>query len=418
MNTKLFSHLTVLFLCCVLQACTMDKRPAHGSPNHADLDQARAVVGVDWPQDSAARPTTSGDIYLANLESQIAALQQRLARRSDDISVTRLALARYHRFQVVGLLEDAEKARSLLSTASGRPHSPVVDLAYAEVLLGFHEFTRAYAALETASNNDADSASVARMRRALNRATGHTPSGDEHTTVFTESLQTPVALVTQAAQLIERGHAAEATNLLKAAQDSYHDSAPYLLAWIQVQQGIVFLRYRDFATAHIFFAAAHQRFPQYAVATEHLAETELALGNHRIAIDLYRHVATQTGNPEFYYRLASAERALGDFAASEMHERQAREGYEVLLASHPLMYADHAARYYMEIDEVETALDLAQQNFVVRQDIRARTLLLEAQLLAENFAAACAEFATIRSLNFAPPELSDHAELIRERCST
>jgi len=405
-------------LCCLMQACTTVN--PEGSVTYSaesDIAQARALMGPEWPQGVDTRLTTAGDIYLANLNSQILALELLMAQRPDDRLLAALALNYYHRFQIVGRLDDAEQALALLQSAAEHEHHSDIDIAHFQVLLGFHKFELAAATLERARQNGARPDSVESLERVLNRSTGAARRIETSLSAFPSSNDSPVQLVTQAAELLERGQAANASVLLKAAQDGYHDTAPYLLAWIQVQQGIVFLRHKDYLSALTFFTAAHERFPQYALATEHLAETRLALGQYRRAANLYREVSAQTGNPEFYYRLAVAERALGLERDAERHEQLARVGYTRLISTHPFMYADHAARYFISSGDPLTALALAQQNFTLRQDIRARTLLLEAILVAGQASAACDELSTIRTLGYAPPELPEFEGELSRLCT-
>jgi hypothetical protein len=80
------------------------------------------------------------------------------------------------------------------------------------------------------------------------------------------------------------------------------------------------------------------------------------------------------------------------------------------------MYADHAARYFMASGDPDTALALAQQNIVLRNDIRARTLLLEANLVAGHAHVACEELEVIRALGYAPPELPEIEVQLRRMC--
>jgi len=403
------SRCTVLFAIGFLtQACVTGEIQMDQARYLAELDEAKTLIGPEWPLPPDVRLTTSGDVYMANLDGLIASLEQQLRRRTDDSLVARLARTRYHRFQITGLLADAEQARSRLSDAYDRTHGPAIDLSYAEVLMGFHEFQLAQEVLQTALGNGADPDQVLVINDRINRATGAAVSGPVN--------GNPVTLVSRANELVDRGQVLGASRLLKEAQGRYSDTAPYVLAWIQVQQGIVFLRYRDYSSARLFFAAARDRLPQYALATEHLAETESALGNHRFAAELYRSVASQTGNPEFMHQRAIIERLLGNDAAAERLAQRARNGYVMLLEKYPLMYADHGARYYLSVGDTPTALRLAQMNIDKRQDLGARILLLETHRSPSNIAAACAQLRALRQAGFASPELLYLAQDMREEC--
>ncbi|MBT8113957.1 MAG: hypothetical protein KJP04_01160, partial [Arenicella sp.] len=368
--------------------------------------------GPTWPQGSDTWPTTSGSIYVGNLDGQIEAMQRQLRMRPDDDLLNRLARAHYHRFQISGQLDHAVEARSLLSRAYQRNQGGEIALSYAEVLTGFHEYELALEVLASVQQNGADSGRLSTILRAIRRDTelpqGHADEAEQ---------ATPAALVGRAQEHVKRGQIVTATRLLKQAQDSYQKTAPYMLAWIHVQQGIIFLRYQDYASARLFFAAAHQRLPQYAVATEHLAETELALGNISAAEDLYRAVAEQTDNPEFYYQLALATRANGKVEEAERLEQRAAQGYKSLLDRYPLMWADHAARYYLAIGDMDEALRLARMNIDARKNLRARTLMIEANQQAGNLEPACKEFAALRRAGYASPELVQLEPALQLACN-
>ena len=273
-----FPVMIVLFAGCSLSPPERQTPDGPATRLTAERDAARALVGPGWPVATDRRLTTAGDIALANLDGQIAALESRLDRRPDERSLAALAEAVYHRFQLLGRLADAVRARTLLQGADPALRGPRLALAEARVLMGFHEFKGVARALDEARALGADDGDIANLQAALDRATGADgpgampPPSAEHTALNERA--------TRAAALLDRGRATEATAELKQAQDTYHDTAPLPLAWVHLQQGIVFLRLDDPATARVFFAAAHERLPQYALATEHLAETELAPRRH------------------------------------------------------------------------------------------------------------------------------------------
>lgn len=418
MNKVLISiALVCLFLsgCSGKQNLQVEAQP-EASRNDPDLKMAKRLIGPTWPLEVKTRSTTEGRIYINNLNSQITAIEAQLQRRESGQLSARLALNYYHRFQILGRLGDAEQARELLRVASLKSQDSTVDLANAQVLLGFHEFDLANAAIDSAERRRAKPAAVEALRAAINRATGQMDNQPDSVAFSADSVTDPSQLVAWAAESINMGQSARASFLLKAAQDSYTDSGPYLISWIQVQQGILFLRHEDYVSAEIFFRAAHERFPEYVLATEHLAETQLALGKYANAVKLYTQVARQTANPEFYYQLSRSELALNLKQSSQMHLQMARTGYADLLQRYPTMYADHAARYYLEMGEASKALDLAEQNFSQRQDLRASTLLLETGLAAGNAGVACGQLKRIQSLGYAPPELPLLADQLKAQC--
>jgi tetratricopeptide (TPR) repeat protein len=214
-----------------------------------------------------------------------------------------------------------------------------------------------------------------------------------------------VLAVQQAAVLLEQGELFEASRLLQQAQDLYQDSSPFPLAWIQLQQGVAFLRYQQYEQARVFFAAAHERLPQYYLATEHLAETEALLGNWQRSAELYRQVSEQTGQPAFWHGLQLAEAELGNAAAADAAAQQADTDYQQLLAKYPLTFADHAVGYYIDTGREQKALELAEMNYANRQDVYAHLTLAEALAANGQQQQACSKVSELRRAGLAPPEI-------------
>lgn len=355
----------------IVQAASVQ---SNSNSTHEELSAAIDLVGDNWPVDTGTRLTTAGDIYMNNLNGQLRALYRRYQRHGQDSDLARIALLRYHRFQVLGHVEDAEVARDMLASEIKRPHDADIDLALVQVLVGFHDFAQASALLDTVENTGKHAKDVKKWHERIARMTK--PGNMQQESPGTpDGHADPVALVMAADRARQQGQLELAGRLLRQAQDNYIDTSPFLLAWIHTQQGIQFLEQDAIVEANRFFRAAHERFPQYALAWEHLAETELTLGNHARALQLYQGVYAQTRHPEFLYQQSVAERALGMTAKADQHAKQARSEYLELTNRYPLMYADHAANYFLETGDITRARSLALQNYTARKDNSALALL-------------------------------------------
>lgn len=389
-----------LLAAAALVACAPRGQPIPADPA---LERAIAEVGPGWPARVDELRTTSGDIYAGNLDGQIRALVDALERTPDPAHQALLARLFYHRFQLAGRLEDALRARLLVAEVTRAPNAdPDALLLQAAIESGFHDFEAALAAINRAVLAGAPAAQVERALVPVNRALGRPVASDAAPPAPGDY----VARVVAAADALERGRVERATTLLREAQSAYRDVSPFPLAWIHLQQGIVFLRYGALEPARVFFAAAHERLPQYYLATEHLAETELALGHAARAAELYRKVVEQNGQPAFWHGLALAEAELGNQQAAREAARAADEGYAALLADFPLLHADHAVDYYLDTGRPERALELALFNAEHRRDVSARVTLASALLANGKESDACAEVAALREDGYAPPELT------------
>lgn len=391
-------------LCLCLFGCAASQ--PHSTTDtgiHEQIDRASARIGPDWPAMPADIATTDGEIYLGNLNSQIETIETHQRLQVDTSFQVSLASLYYQRFQIEGRLVDAERARDILDAeqlaAGFRPEHRLV---HAQVLLGFHDFEAAAQQIDAAAERGAPEADVAALRASLDRALRlpavNAIGSDASPGNYLDAVRA-------AAASVDRGRLDEAGALLMQAQALYLDTNPFPLAWIHVQQGIAYLRHGAYPQAQRFFAAAHQRFPQYFLATEHLAETEGLLGNYARSAELYRMVTAQNDHPAFWHGLARAEAALGNTEAARAAAARAHAGYAELLVRYPLMYADHAVGYYLDIGDRAEALRLARLNFEHRQDLYAHLALADALLANGKPEAACEHVRRIRAAGLSPPEI-------------
>lgn len=372
----------------------------------ADVSAAIGLVSSNWPATEESLSTTSGDIYLANLNSQIQVLQHRIATTQQVPARVGLAGLLYHRFQLLGRIEDADRARVLLQEAMDQQLlGPAELLTYARILAGLHEFDAAQEVITAAAEGGGKPAVIIQARQQV-MASRHLPNPLTQPIADQAVPADYVAAVQQSASLLEQGKLLEASQLLILAQDLYRDSSPFPLAWIHLQQGVAFLRYQQYEQARIFFEAAHERLPQYYLATEHLAETEALLGNWQRSAELYRQVSGQTGQPAFWHGLQVAESELGNDSAATAAGRQADADYQQLLAQYPRTFADHAVGYYLDTGREPKALELAEFNFENRQDVYAHLTLAEALSANGLQQQACEKVAELWRAGLAPPEIT------------
>ncbi len=351
--------------------------------------------------------TTSGSIYLGNLDARIEELQRMVATRDMAVHRTALAGSLYHRYRVVGRLADAEEALRLLdASVAAEPDTAEHRQLRAVVRSGFHRFTEALEDLDAAAAAGAREDVLSKTRREIRLALGDYAQLRQDFALSSELTPSFDELAHRADLRLQQGDPAGANFLNRAAQTQYRDVNPVPIAWLHVQQGIAHLRYGNVDEARRFFAAAHERLPQYYLATEHLAECETRLGNHDVARELYTQVIAQTGNPEFVAALARLERAAGNAVDAERLTRQAEQEYAALLQRNPAAYAQHAAEFFMEIGKPERADVLARENLALRQDVGSWILLAQTALASGDPARACAARARAVETALQPPELA------------
>ena len=384
-----------LALLLALPGCATNQSPAVSD----DLSLSRARLGPQWPQSIQVYRTTGAEIYLANLDASIASLERLYGLKPSIQTGLPLAGKLYHRFKVLGRLEDAEAALSVIRQVTSEPHASAASfITLANILSGFHLFSEALTSLEQAKVLHGDSAAIARLSTEINIAIGNyefPTEGDDH-----------LASIAAAQWALLNGDITLAATHFREAERFYSGSDPYVLCWIQLQAGIAFLRYGDRQTARHFFQTAHERLPRHFLATEHLAETELLLGNLQSAEQLYLQVSEQTQNPQFYAQLAKVQALQGHDAASQQSLVRAAAGYDKLLAQYPKIIGDHAVKFYLEQNQGGRALLIAQDVVQNRQNIESWILLARTALVVDDQAEACRAWSAAIKLGVRPVELT------------
>jgi tetratricopeptide (TPR) repeat protein len=248
-------------------------------------------------------------------------------------------------------------------------------LAHARTRATLHPFGEALADLDAAERHGADRAVLDAERAANFQALGCYDDALRLRRNAAESRRDFAALGALAGLQAERGEIAEAELLFAVGRRRYQGVAPFPLAMLDFQRGLMWLEQGDLATARAWFDAARRRVPAYAPALGHLAVVVIALGERESAIARLRPLADSSDDPEYAALLAGL---LGDAGqAQEAHAWRARAAarYDELTAHHPAAFADHAAEFWLTTGaDAQKASRLARQNLAIRRTPRAQTL--------------------------------------------
>lgn len=361
---------------------------------------------ADVPAGPADIRTTSPDIYVGNLDGRIDSLERAASTRDAPRLRLMLGESLAHRSRLLGRPGDHDRALSHANAVlETDPDNSGALLLRARLQAAQHRFDDALANLGSARQAGTPAARVDRQRAEVLVALGRVADGEA---LARPHLKDDLAdLAFRANRLVDQGQLEAADELFVRAQDAYQDSSPYALAWLHVQHGVLFLRAGDHQRAARFFAAAHERLPDYYLAAEHLAETRALLGDFEGAAKLYREVAAQTDDPVFHAALADVEEQLGRDDAAGAAEQKARSGFEAWLEEQPRAAWQHAAEYYLDRGETARAADLARRNAELRQNVGSLLLLARAEQAAGNNAAACQAWQRARETGLNPPEFGE-----------
>jgi tetratricopeptide (TPR) repeat protein len=332
-------------------------------------------------QNYADVATTNGSIALANLEAQVASLEAQMAAGrlavAGQASLVELVLLRGH---LLGCIADYERALALAGQLLRQePHEVISWLMRARARATLHYFEDALSDLDLAKRLGADRDTVDAERAAIVQALGRSDEALVLRRRAVDERADFAALGALAVLQAERGEFAEADLLFALACWRYQGVAPFPIAMLDFQRGLMWLERGDLEADRAWFQAACCRVPAYAAALGHLAEVDIAEGQRAAAIERLRPLAARADDPEYAALLAGVLGEAGQVEEACVWRTRAAARYEELAAAHPAAFADHAAEFWLTIGaDTDEALELARQNLEFRQTSRARALFQRA----------------------------------------
>ncbi len=140
----------------------------------------------------------------------------------------------------------------------------------------------------------------------------------------------------------------EADWAYRCALDAYRDVSPFAFAWVCFQLGMLWGEQAaepEPKRAAQWYQKAIDYLPGYVKARVHLAEIRMVDEDLDEARGLLL-PALESEDPEVHWRLADVLIRIGRTDEAADHLRAARDGFERLLDTHLLAFADHAAEFY------------------------------------------------------------------------
>lgn len=192
----------------------------------------------------------------------------------------------------------------------------------------------------------------------------------------------------------------EAEKVYQNALSVYGDTSPFAVALVCFQLGALWgelVPETQPARAEQWYRRALEYLPCYVKARVHLSEILLAQNCAHQAEALLI-PAISSGDPEVHWRLADVMTQMGRFSDAEAHQCAARSGFESLLRTHLLAFADHGAEFYSGSGNgARRAYELAAINVANRPTLRAFEQAYEAAVGTEETKAASELLVSARS---------------------
>ena len=327
---------------------------------------------------------TAGDIAAINLESARQRAWNRFWRAPEQPQIAELIVEQEQlTAQFVGDLAAFDRLETLVhELARGEPESARAALIATQVACSTHRFAEARESLAQAVARGAPMDATERLLLTIDQATGTNLlavlAARRERTARPGHWEERIPL---GALLADLGEFEEADRTYVMALRTYPDVSPFAPAWAAFQLGVLWgesVPRPDAERAAKWYRTAIDYLPCYVKARVHLAEILLDEERTRDAAALLAPVL-ESSDPEVSWRLGDIAQAAGDADEAALHLAAARSGFEVLLARHPLAFADHVAAFYLGSGgDPARALDLAKQNLDNRPTARAFELYANA----------------------------------------
>jgi len=405
----------VLFTWLAVSGCRQAPVAAPiGATGVVVLDASTAAPGAGRSEAvDASIKTTAGKLAVGNLEGQIEEISKITDAPRRASALTDLVSLLTARAQFLGRIEDYELALSDADALVAlTPKDPKAYLTRAHARSSLHLFKEALEDLDRAGQLEKHSdraLDIEDQRASIWQAMGRTADA---IAIYRQRAAANPDISTLGAlgvALADQGKIDEADALLTKAPTVYRNGSPFPVAWTEFQRGQIWERQGQPAKAIVYYRAAADRLPAYAVAQAHLAGLLAAEGDRAQGIERLREVTKTATDPEFVGQLAGLLEEAGQHDEAVKMRAEATAGFEKLLSKHPAAFADHAARFYLGPGATpKRALDLAKLNLEGRQSPDAFDLGLTAALEAGDTATAChlAEQAAIALPTIPTPHLS------------
>jgi predicted Zn-dependent protease len=341
--------------------------------------------------DIPGKKSTDPQIAVGNLEAQIVGGQHLIDKNLNlPLAYTSLCALYLQHGQYLGQLRDYDRADEMAIKELALKQDGQAYLDRASVRQTFHQFAEALTDLDEAQKRHAKMGQVLKLRAGIWQAMGRTQEALNLRSAIADKEPDIMTLGTLATVLADAGRETEADALLARALPIYADVSPFPIAWVDFQRGLMWEKAGQLEKAKTFFQYAVARLPQYAPAEGHLAGVEAALGDRPAAIERLRKLTLSSDDPEYVGQLSAILAQAGKADEAKALLAQAEAGFDDLIKRHPEGFADHAARFWLDVAKDPKKADaLAQLNLKNRKSRDAFELSMTAALAAGDNAVAC-----------------------------
>jgi tetratricopeptide (TPR) repeat protein len=336
----------------------------------------------------------------------------------DFLSLTILGQLYARRGRDVGNVADLKRAEEAFRHALRLKPDHVPAAAHlAAAYVAQHRFAEALAAVETADKQSPGGLDALATRFDIAVETGRYREAEDALAILEQRAANDAAILARRALMAElKGRTAQAVTLLQRAAENLEQQAETgsEIAWFRSRLGDLYFHTGCLAEGEEQFQLAVKLASGYPFALTGLADIRAFQGRLQEAVDLYRTALAVAPSPRRLFALAAVEERLNLMADATRHRQEgeafARDPNGVPAA----FYRDLAVFYADQAGRAAEALDFAQKDLAVRQDVRAYDTLAWALYRNRRFDEAAAASAEALKLGTRDPDFLYHAGMIHQ----
>ena len=377
----------------ILSLCALNFAGCKSRTSRETPADKPAGTEVSEPVDTLGIPplpmTTRAELVVKTLTARLNHQVNQRDRASSDNAFFRHASAvidlRLERAHLLGLVSDYAAAEKELAELLAKQEPPAAQtlLLAARVETAIHQFAKAkvsIAMLEALGTSNRD---LLAYRGAIWLATGKPQTLIETYLKLRLQHASHGLLLLYAVALADVGQFEAAEEAFRNSLGGKLDGSPQPIVKTLFHWGRMWERQGQPGRARPLYQRAFAILPQYVPLALHLAGLESAAGQHNRAIEILEPLSAVADDPGIDAQLsidfAKLDRQQDSIAALG----RAQAGYVKLLATQPLAFADHAARFFLDIgtDNADSrALELSSQNLENRATDESFQLFFDAAI--------------------------------------
>ncbi len=327
-----------------------------------------AFLSSCYNTEEVAIKTTSSEIAIGNLNSQIDSLEKLMNSKSSTIHKNKYTDLLLTKMQFFNNFDDLQKVKNLVDITSKNVEQIQVNMKYFVFIHDYNLASRELAKIDRKKYPRI----YTEAERKISLGRGVAKLKDFSQKSFTNSIRL-------ANKLANEGKFKLAEEKLLETLYNVESTSPFPVSYLYFNLGLLFgEKNQNLVKAKMYYKKAIELIPEYSSATVHLTEIYISEGQFEKSLKMLK-ALEKNRDPEVFSTLSEIYLELGKNELSLQYKNLAHNRYQELLKLYPYAFYDHASEFYMSIGNNKVlAQNFALKNLSNRKGQRAYALALSA----------------------------------------